>query len=418
MRSLPTPPKSIEVVPNRRRVRHVQSFKDSREDSYTTWASIDITLPFGRAFAQSMKATITCLCGHAKQEVALAAEAFPIEACLCHCGACRSTSGMLCTAYLGLASPPTSFANLTNYNSSNAISRSFCRMCGAHIFAHDKSTGEYWVCSGTVEHSGDVVQITHHEWVADTGDGGLATFLTHAQKRGLAAYAKSSEQQIVDPVKDHGEEEPKPGGTEDHLIKDPRLGPPSLRPMEDLHAKCHCESVEYYVTPPSELSWKLSSPWPDLLVPYHSGSPENKQDVKWWIRAEATKFLAGLCACRSCRLASGFPIQSWAFIPKANITMPDLSPLDFSSGGLQKYESSPGTFREFCGVCGATVFWHCEERPDLIDVSVGLLRSNSGARAEDWLEWETGRVSFKEEALDQELVTALELGLQEVELEH
>jgi hypothetical protein len=358
-----------------------------------------------------MKATITCLCGRAKQEVTLAAEAFPIKACLCHCDTCRSTSGMLCTAYLGLASPPTSHANLTHYNSSRAMSRSFCRTCGAHLFAHEKSTGQYWVCSGTIEFGGDVVHITHHEWVADTGDGGLATFLTRVQQRGLVAYAKDSEQQIVNFVDDNGGEDSEPAGSGDQSIKAAGLRPSFLRSRENLHARCHCGSVEYYVDPPSELSENISSPWPDLLVPYHSGSPENKQEVKWWMRARGTKFLAGLCACRSCRLASGFPIQPWAFIPKANITKPDASPLDFSLGALQQYQSSPGNFREFCSTCGATVFWHCDERPDLIDVSAGLLRSESGARAEDWLEWETGRVSFKEEALDQELVKALEVGL-------
>jgi hypothetical protein len=347
----------------------------------------------------------------------LAAEAFPIKACLCHCDTCRSTSGMLCNAYLGLASPPISFANQTNYNSSRPISRSFCSTCGAHLFVHDKSTGEYWVCSGMIEHSGDVVQITHHEWVADTGDGGLATFLTQIQQRGLAAYAKDSEHQIIDSVTDCGGEESTHEGPEDQFIKATRLPVPSLRHRGNLHAQCHCGGVEYFVTSPSELSEKISSPWPDLLVPYHSGSPENNQDVKWWMRAEGSKFLAGLCSCRSCRLASGFPIQSWAFIPKANIKTPDSAPLDFSSGGLQQYQSSPGIFREFCSICGASVFWHCEERPDLIDVSVGLLRSKSGARAEDWLEWETGRVSFKEDALDQELVIALELGLQAVKFE-
>lgn len=91
--------------------------------------------------------------------------------------------------------------------------------------------------------------------------------------------------------------------------------------------------------------------------------------------------------------------------------------MDFSLGRLRQYESSPGIFREFCSICGATVFWHCEERPDLIDVSVGLLRSESGARAENWLEWETDRVSFKEDALDQGLMAALELGLRTMKRE-
>ena len=94
---------------------------------------------------------------------------------------------------------------------------------------------------------------------------------------------------------------------------------------------------------------------------------------------------------------------------------PEAKPLDFAIASLRRYESSPGVYREFCDVCGASAFWHCEERPDLIDVSVGLLKSPSGARVEDWLDWETGRVSFKEEALDQELVIALERGLQKLQ---
>ena len=359
-----------------------------------------------------MKVTITCLCGCARQEVTLVAEALPTKACLCHCDTCRSASGMLCTVYLGLASPPTSLASLTNYNSSQRVSRFFCGTCGAHVFAEDKSTGEYRVCSGTVEHSRDVIGITHHEWVGDTRDGGLATFLTQCGQHGLGAYVEDSEQQMMEPVNNRSSEEPKLVEPRDYFMGSTRLHAPPLQHREKVLGKCHCGGVEYYVTPPSELSRKLSSPWPDLLVPYHSGSPENKQDIKWWMRAENTKFLAGLCACRSCRLAAGFPVQSWAFIPKANIIKRDSTSLDFSLGSLQQYESSVGVFREFCSICGATVFWHCEERPDLIDVSVGLLRSKSGARAEDLLEWETGRVSFKEEALDQELVTSLELGLQ------
>lgn len=79
---------------------------------------------------------------------------------------------------------------------------------------------------------------------------------------------------------------------------------------------------------------------------------------------------------------------------------------------MRRFESSPGVYREFCGTCGATVFWHCDERPGVVDVSVGLLRSVSGARADDWLEWATGRVSFAEDALDKGLIGLLEKGLQ------
>jgi hypothetical protein len=51
------------------------------------------------------------------------------------------------------------------------------------------------------------------------------------------------------------------------------------------------------------------------------------------------------------------------------------------------------------------------ERPDLVDVSVGLLDSSQGALAEDWLEWHKERVSFSEDAISEPLVEALEHGL-------
>ena len=65
-------------------------------------------------------------------------------------------------------------------------------------------------------------------------------------------------------------------------------------------------------------------------------------------------------------------------------------------------------------MCGAMVFWHCKDnRPDLIDVSVGLLDPKEGARVESWLDWWTGRVSFSEFAVSKSLVASLEEGLKQ-----
>jgi hypothetical protein len=80
---------------------------------------------------------------------------------------------------------------------------------------------------------------------------------------------------------------------------------------------------------------------------------------------------------------------------------------------MKTYESSKDIWREFCKVCGATIFWHCTWRPDLLDVSVGLLDPREGARAEGWLDWWTGRVSFSEMAVSTSLVNALEEGLKQ-----
>jgi hypothetical protein len=103
--------------------------------------------------------------------------------------------------------------------------------------------------------------------------------------------------------------------------------------------------------------------------------------------------------------------MQWAFVPQCNIFKDDGQSFDFQVGTLKSYESSKGVLREFCGVCGATAFWHCDWRPDLVDVSVGLLDLEEGARAEDWLVWWKGRVSFRELSNSGDLVAALEGGL-------
>ncbi|KAG6856417.1 hypothetical protein H0H87_004636, partial [Tephrocybe sp. NHM501043] len=198
---------------------------------------------------------------------------------------------------------------------------------------------------------------------------------------------------------------------------------------EHLHAYCNCKKNSFWITRPSAASTLPSSPYPDVTHAYTTFPKEvqlNPSDEKWWLRplgaAQPTHYLAGHCACTSCRTTSGFEIQSWAFIPRANILFPpndtgelaivDLQDPDKRPNGLRRYGSSRGRNREFCGTCGATVFWWGEERPDLVDVSVGLLdEKQNGVRAEKWLEWWKERVSFQEDAINVKLVSALAEGL-------
>lgn len=98
-------------------------------------------------------------------------------------------------------------------------------------------------------------------------------------------------------------------------------------------------------------------------------------------------------------------------MPKCNIIKENGEVMDYKTGSLTRYNSSEGVYREFCSVCGATIFWHCDERPLLIDVSVGILDPEEGARAENWLEWNKKRVSFRELCLSESLVAGLEAGM-------
>jgi len=111
-------------------------------------------------------------------------------------------------------------------------------------------------------------------------------------------------------------------------------------------------------------------------------------------------------------------------VPKHNIKQVDGSPLDFHMGILRRYVSSKGTYKEFCGVCGAFVYWHSdadEGKPeDLIDISVGLFEAETGALAEEWLDWHVKEMIFLQLAQNKPLLENLAAGVKEwgVEKKH
>ena len=100
-------------------------------------------------------------------------------------------------------------------------------------------------------------------------------------------------------------------------------------------------------------------------------------------------------------------------MPTCNITQdPEgKKPFERYWGKMQTYRSSDSVTRVFCKGCGANVFWDGDARPAVVDVAVGLMDAESGARAEEWLGWWTKRVSYEEEALNKGLMNGLKNGL-------
>ncbi|TFK34510.1 Mss4-like protein [Crucibulum laeve] len=193
---------------------------------------------------------------------------------------------------------------------------------------------------------------------------------------------------------------------------------------------CNCRNIHLTVTRPNEESSNLWAAYPDLLKPYDTtllSKIRNPGDEKWWlcypVGGKAMKYLAGHCACNNCRLTSGFPIQSWAFVPRTNVIDKHTGTIIDLRGPsrpecLRQYIFAPGKYSEFCKVCGATVFTWGNQRPGLIVISMGLVNQDKeGARAERWLDWVKERVSFSEVALTQPIIHALEQGLRESRLE-
>ena len=71
---------------------------------------------------------------------------------------------------------------------------------------------------------------------------------------------------------------------------------------------------------------------------------------------------SALCWCDRCRHAAGATPVGWALFPNDAVTI---------TGTPVSYESTPGTFREFCGTCGTGLFFRSEAIfPDQVDIQI------------------------------------------------
>lgn len=313
----------------------------------------------------------------------------PLPFDFCHCNICRHQTGLLCASYLPLpeGSEDISFhGSLKEYKSSVSVSRSFCYHCGANVWVKDSNEARPDICTGLLDRAANIIELRNNIFVGDTIDGGLSTWMPKVPA--WEGFSKRSTQV----------------GTGAQELQTKKAAP-------ELEAYCQCRAVDLKITRPNPKSRLLHAPSPDLSKSDEQHGKMAGKDDTWWLRAGGSKYLAGTCACQSCRLNSGFDIQMWAFIPKVNISHINGNALNFGNGTMSCYESSRGVSRYFCGRCGATLFWSSIERPELLDVSVGLLNAAEGARAESWLEWWTERVSFEEEAINKDLVSGLGTGL-------
>lgn len=351
--------------------------------------------------AKQQKIRASCLCGDSKYEVSIANDKLPLAAMLCHCDTCRHVSGALCATYAklppGIKPPETVFTSLQAYETSDSITRYFCNRCGSHLVAKFHAVDIWAVATGSLTIADGTVQFVRHVFIEDTIDGGFSDWLPEIQGQALDRWAaRPTDKQL------------EPGWSISNTSS-------NLLGAKRLHAHCACKGVNIYISRPSAKSEETSGPWPDVLVPYYEERPTSK--APWWLAANKTKYLAGVCSCDSCRLGAGFEFQEWAFVPVSDISLSEDGQQPFSRqfGTLASYRSSDTATRRFCATCGATVFWDGDSRPGLIDVSVGLLAAAEGARAESWIEFSTKRLSYREDSIKRAkaITEALEMGLKQ-----
>ncbi|MCJ1398637.1 hypothetical protein MMC11_001837 [Xylographa trunciseda] len=319
----------------------------------------------------------SCACTQLSLSLSLPTSDLPLPLHFCHCTTCRHVSGLLCTSLITISTkgnPLHIHGTPQAYRPSPALTRYFCPTCGTHLYQSPASLDEIHISTGALDRAAGIVARTGtHRFVGDTQDGGLWEWV-----RDMPAFDRSVASAAIPPDKYHTPSEAAPG--------------PALLPCS-----CHCGGVQF----------TLARPLPGSTFPPFTIQPEN---VSWPSPGSSGKYVAKLCACASCRRSAGYDVAAWAYVPLAYLRQRSGAAMGFGVGTLRQYRSSEGAWRDFCGVCGANVFWHGSERRDVVDVSVGLLGAGRGARAEGWVEWLRG-VSYVEDAEGREWVGRLDEGM-------
>ncbi|KIW77318.1 hypothetical protein Z517_09764 [Fonsecaea pedrosoi CBS 271.37] len=327
---------------------------------------------------------IECHCHLTSFSLAIPSTELPLKSALCHCSACRHTTGQLFATWAvipaELPGDVLSGGNLVKYASSPTCQRWFCKRCGASVVNVDENGGrgpaEWEVGTGVLsfddpgglEGKLNRVQL----WVEDVkGDGGAVGWINQGGLEGMDRLWTGRDSETVSD-----------GAVGDLMLRKVEARDDSQR----LVAQCRCKNVGFEISrPPGD---------------YNAGTG---------------RFEASLDACTSCRTVTGFEITCWATVPKSLITAKaDLDSLLDDRARLGHYKTSSDVSRYFCARCGATAFYY-KHGLDTIDVALGLLEPEveGAVRVESWLEWQKypKSVAYPEDAVDKAFVRKLAEGM-------
>ena len=290
-----------------------------------------------------------CYCSANTFKVAFRTDSLPVACNSCHCSTCRHSTGTLSTRTVPIlgsplaldAEPQTPFdlSHLKTYSVSGHLQRYFCGTCGAYLFLRSSET--WTVFAGALDKNEGITRLVSHSYVGDTLDGGLANHLGAWDGVGLPLFAGAATEM------DQG----------DFQLAEVPSAPVST--VDNIPFQCSCGDISF-------------------AVKRYMGHPD-QQEI--WLVPGATeddpwRYRVGHCLCNDCRLNSGGLITTFTFVPVDHLVDGRTSePIGQSRPqGLVTFESSPGVFREFCGTCGARVFyWTNSMKGHTRGVAFGLL---------------------------------------------
>ncbi|KAF2198320.1 hypothetical protein GQ43DRAFT_166785 [Delitschia confertaspora ATCC 74209] len=327
--------------------------------------------------SETIMVTAHCLCKAHTYTTSVPRSKLPLEATACHCNSCRHVTGAMFSTDAPWPEPRANVntSKLQKYPFSPRISILFCGTCSTPLFFEDaEPPHELGVFTGALTNSNvDLVKFKNHIYVGDTVDGGASMSFLRPNADG--SEAKRFENRA--------------GTGEEYLCSWPPVNPltsSEKKAEETVPIRCHCKGIDFVL---------------------HSANykGKNPEDVPFYIDpAQPDRRLASFCACDSCRLHTGSDVVVLTFAELKDISIPTeennsssafpqttaelkaaVDRKGIAMGTLAYYCSSPDVQRYFCSRCSATVFYAVDERPDMVDVWVGLLEDKDGGRAESFL---------------------------------
>ncbi|EGX48567.1 hypothetical protein AOL_s00080g196 [Orbilia oligospora ATCC 24927] len=324
----------------------------------------------------------TCLC---RTNTIQIPTTLPLTAHVCHCTTCRTSHGTLFAMHTDLevlpfseSSPPSTFRV---YQSSQDSGKAyFCGTCGTYMFASYFYMREgarhegFCVSTGCVSLSDsyksenpttkleDVLSVDFHCIIKDTIDGGASPW--------AGDWSKETQVQF------HGNwEEPPMPSQEDAEELGRKYVYPAGR--KELDGWCRCKNVKVRIT---------------------------REDT-------TKKYKTGVCACDSCRLATGTDVATYTWVPRDNAFFvtksengeeqiqewptiwDDATKAKF--GNMIVFESTPGkVVWGACGTCGARIFYQrygktFNNGKDLVEPLTALFGADDtqGIMHLDFLDW-------------------------------
>lgn len=338
--------------------------------------------------------TARCLCKTHVYETTVPRSSLPLLGDACHCNSCRHARGSMYLVTTKWPNPKQELAALHKYAFGPNLDEYSCATCGTPMFCLGTKPGaEPSVILGCLDNTPGLVKYDRHIFVGDTKDGGATAWLReNPLDGGVCKRFRGWDEEARGPVEELPQEWPAPSGSTATAHADPVAGQKLASP-ERTPVWCHCRGVDLVLRSAVDMAARPT------------------EELPLWVEPTTCKYLASTECCDSCRLAFGCDLVNWTFPPLSHIAFADggagafpktvselkerVDAKDPRMGTLKYYQSSPDVERYFCSRCAASVFYTVHDRPDMVDLAVGLLEHPDGARAEGLLAWNFGEVFWQ-----------------------